>query len=170
MIEQKPMQDARADARTAWVRGGLGDPAATPVRASVDAGFRSYWRVHRHDVAGLPKSVIVMDSPPDKEDVRPWLRMRALLETAGVRVPNVLEQDADAGFLLLEDLGADTYLHVIDSDNADLLFDRAIGQLLKLQAMSPPTDLPAYDQEMLARELRLFDEWFCGRHLGMNLD
>ncbi|MGV8921774.1 MAG: aminoglycoside phosphotransferase family protein [Thermomonas sp.] len=175
MSEPEAIQDAnapdpRADARTAWTRQVLGDPDASPARASMDAGFRSYWRVQAPGAADLLKSVIVMDSPPDKEDVRPWLRIRDLLESGGVRVPSVLAQDLEAGFLLLEDLGADTYLHVIDSGNADVLFDQAITQLLKLQAITPPDDLPAYDEAMLARELRLFDEWFCGHHLGMNLD
>jgi aminoglycoside/choline kinase family phosphotransferase len=82
----------------------------------------------------------------------------------------VLAQDPARGFLLLEDLGADTYLQVIDDANADDLFDAAIAQLLKLQAIVPPADLPAYDEALLARELRLFDEWFLGRHLGMALD
>ena len=156
--------DARADARLAWTRAALGDAGAGLERASMDAGFRSYWRS-----TGTP-SRIVMDSPPDKEDVRPWLRIRDLLETGGVRVPKVLARDVDAGFLLLEDLGANTYLHVIDAGNADALFDDAVSQLLKLQAIPPPEDLPAYDEALLARELRLFDEWFCGRHLGMALD
>lgn len=156
--------DARADARLAWARAVLGDSDAGLERASMDAGFRSYWRS-----SGAP-SRIVMDSPPDKEDVRPWLRIRDLLETGGVRVPRVLARDVDTGFLLLEDLGANTYLHVIDADNADALFDDAVSQLLKLQAIAPADDIPAYDEALLARELRLFDEWFCGRHLGMTLD
>ena len=156
--------DARADARLAWARAALGDTGAGLQRASMDAGFRSYWRSD-----GLP-SRIVMDSPPDKEDVRPWLRIRDLLETGGVRVPRVLARDVEAGFLLLEDLGANTYLQAIDASNADALFDAAISQLLKLQAIAPPDELPAYDEALLARELRLFDEWFCGRHLGMTLD
>ena len=96
--------------------------------------------------------------------------MRDLLEAGGVRVPRVLAQDVDAGFLLLEDLGADTYLHVINGDNADALFDDAVTQLLKIQAIAPPADQPAFDEELLARELRLFDEWFCGHHLGLALD
>ena len=156
--------DARADARLAWARMALADVDATLERASTDAGFRSYWR------SGGASSRIVMDSPPGKEDVRPWLRIRDLLETGGVRVPNVLARDVGAGFLLLEDLGANTYLQVIDEANADALFDAAVSQLLKLQAIAPPNDLPAYDEALLVRELRLFDEWFCGRHLGMNLD
>ncbi len=156
--------EIRGAARLAWARGALGDPAAELDRASMDAGFRSYWRSN-----GQP-SRIVMDSPPDKEDVRPWLRLRDLLESGGVRVPRVLAQDADAGFLLLEDLGTQTYLHVIDAGNADELFDGAITELLKLQAIAPPAGLAAYDEALLARELRLFDEWFLGRELGLDLD
>ncbi|MBP8614948.1 MAG: phosphotransferase [Thermomonas sp.] len=163
-MSQPEPSDPRAEARTAWTRAILRDPGAIPVRASMDAGFRSYWRV-----AGADGSRIVMDSPPDKEDVRPWLRIRDVLEAGGVRVPQVLARDVDAGFLLLEDLGADTYLHVIDATNADALFDAAVSQLLKLQAITPPADLPAYDEALLARELRLFDEWFCGTHLGLSL-
>jgi aminoglycoside/choline kinase family phosphotransferase len=157
--------DPRVAARTAWTRSALGDDNAEPVRASMDAGFRSYWRVQS---AG--GSRIVMDSPPDKEDVRPWLHVRDLLEAGGVRVPRVLARDVEAGFLLLEDLGTETYLHVINGGNADALFDAAVTQLLRIQAIAPPADLPAYDEALLERELRLFDEWFCGRHLGMPLD
>jgi aminoglycoside/choline kinase family phosphotransferase len=156
--------DLRSRARLEWARQALADPSAELTRASVDAGFRSYWRS-----SGEP-SRIVMDSPPDKEDVRPWLRMRELLERGGVRVPRVLAQDVDAGFLLLEDLGRDTYLHVIEAGNADALFDDAVGQLLKLQAIAPSDDMPRYDEALLLRELRLFDEWFLGRHLGLLLD
>jgi aminoglycoside/choline kinase family phosphotransferase len=156
---------ARASERLSWAREALADPALDLVRASTDAGFRSYWRTPGHD-----PSRIVMDSPPDKEDVRPWLRIRSLLEAGGVRVPQVLAQDLARGFLLLEDLGADTFLQVIDDANADDLFDAAVTQLLKLQAIATPADLPAYDEALLARELRLFDEWFLGRHLGMALD
>jgi aminoglycoside/choline kinase family phosphotransferase len=156
---------ARASERLSWAREALADPVLGLVRASTDAGFRSYWRTPGHQ-----PSRIVMDSPPDKEDVRPWLRIRSLLEAGGVRVPQVLAQDLARGFLLLEDLGADTFLQVIDDANADDLFDAAIAQLLKLQAIAPPADLPAYDEALLARELRLFDEWFLGRHLAMALD
>lgn len=157
--------DPRAEARLAWARSATGDSDLGLVRASMDAGFRSYWRT-----TGDMPTRIVMDSPPDKEDVRPWLRIRALLQDGGVRVPQVLAEDADAGFLLLEDLGADTYLHVIHADNADALFDDAVTQLLRLQAIPAPADLPAYDEALLLRELRLFDEWFCGHHLALVLD
>jgi aminoglycoside/choline kinase family phosphotransferase len=161
---------ARDDARLDWARTTLADATITLQRASTDAGFRSYWRTCGQASAPAAASMIVMDSPPDKEDVRPWLRIRDLLESGGVRVPHVLARDIDNGFLLLEDLGVDTYLQVIDDANADAMFDAAVTQLLKLQAIAPPADLPAYDEALLSRELRLFDEWFLGRHLGVTLD
>ena len=160
------LPSVRDDARLAWTRATLDDAAASLQRASTDAGFRSYWRTS----ARARASTIVMDSPPDKEDVRPWLHIHDLLERGGVRVPRVLARDVDAGFLLLEDLGTNTYLQVIDAGNADAMFDAAVTQLLKLQAIAPPTGLPDYDEALLARELRLFDEWFLGRHLGVTLD
>lgn len=155
----------RSSARLAFARHALANADANLTRASTDAGFRSYWRS-----TGVDPSHIVMDSPPDKEDVRPWLAMRDVLEAAGVRVPQVLARDVDNGFLLLEDLGGDTLLQVINADNADGYFDAAISQLLKLQATPVPAHLPAYDEAMLLRELRLFDEWFCGTHLGLRLE
>jgi aminoglycoside/choline kinase family phosphotransferase len=108
-----------------------------------------------------------MDSPPDKEDVKPWLRIRAMLEDAGVRVPQVACEDDAQGFLLMEDLGPDTYLAVLHADNADALFDDAIGQLLRIQAVPVPDDFPKYDEALLMREVRLFDEWFLGKHLAI---
>ena len=155
----------RADHRLAWTRAALGAEAIQLERASMDAGFRSYWRT-----VGADPSRIVMDSPPDKEDVRPWLRIRDLLAAGGVRVPAVLARDVTHGFLLLEDLGARTLLQAVDAGNADAWFEAALDELLKLQAIAPPSELPAYDEPLLARELRLFDEWFLGRHLGLALD
>jgi len=154
----------RAEARLAFARAALGDAAATLQRASVDAGFRSYWRS-----SGEPTR-IVMDAPPGKEDVRPWLTIRDLLEAGGVRVPRVLERDVDAGFLLLEDLGARTLLQVIDESNATHWFEAAFDQLLPLQKIAPPAGFPRYDEALLTRELALFDDWLLGTHLGHALD
>ena len=79
----------RGAQRLEWARGALGDPYAQLERASMDAGFRSYWRS-----LGDGPGRIVMDSPPGLEDVRPWLAMRGLLADGGVRVPEVLAQGA----------------------------------------------------------------------------
>ncbi len=156
---------SRARARLDWARTATGDAALELQRASTDAGFRSYWR---GDTDG--GSRIVMDSPPGLEDVRPWLRVRELLERGGVRVPRVLARDVEAGFLLLEDLGQATCLQAMQDGDAEALFDAALVQLLKLQAIACPPDLPDYDEALLRRELALFDDWFLARHLGIELE
>lgn len=156
-------EDPRAAERLAWARTATNAPGLDLARASTDAGFRSYWRT----TGGGTASLIVMDSPPALEDVRPWLRMHALLDGGGVRVPQVLARDPEQGFLLLEDLGAETLLQAIDADSADAQFDAAIDQLLRIQVIPVPDGLPRYDEAMLLRELRLFDDWFLGRHLGV---
>lgn len=151
--------------RLAWTRTALGQDDVALQRASTDAGLRSYWRTQ-----GTAPSWIVMDSPPGQEDVRPWLRIRDLLESGGVRVPRVLARDVEAGLLLLEDLGAQTMAQQVDADSADAHYGAAIGQLLKLQAIAPPADLPVFGEALLQRDAGLFDEWFVRRHLQIELD
>ncbi|MFT4178635.1 MAG: phosphotransferase [Thermomonas sp.] len=164
MSEPAP-HDPRAAQRLDWTRAALGDAAAGLERASTDAGFRSYWRT-----TGAAPSRIVMDSPPDKEDVRPWLRVRDLLEAGGVRVPRVLARDVEAGLLLLEDLGGPTVAQVIDAANADVHMDAAIAQLIRLQSLTLPEDFPAFGEALLQRDAGLFEDWFLHRHLGITLD
>ncbi|MBM3397252.1 MAG: aminoglycoside phosphotransferase, partial [Betaproteobacteria bacterium] len=55
--------------------------------ASADASFRRYLRVDR--VQG--GSHIIMDAPPDKENSEPFVRIAALMKTAGLNAPDVLD-------------------------------------------------------------------------------
>ena len=82
--------------------------------ASADASFRRYFRVHASD--GV--TYIVMDAPPPKEDVRPFIQVAELFGASGVSVPKVVAQDVENGFLLLTDLGPTTYLSQLSHDTA----------------------------------------------------
>jgi aminoglycoside/choline kinase family phosphotransferase len=155
---------ARDALRLHWAHQALDDPQASLQRASVDAGFRSYWRTQGRGV-----DRILMDAPPQLENVAPWLRMHALLSAHGVRVPHVLAQDLENGFLLLEDLGVPTLAQVLTDANADDLLDGAISQLLLLQQIPPPADSGVFGEALLQRDAGLFEEWFLGRHLGVQL-
>ncbi|MEG2803623.1 phosphotransferase [Stenotrophomonas sp.] len=155
----------RAQQRRQWASAALNDPQLALDRASVDAGFRSYWRA-----TSIGGSHIVMDSPPGLEDVRPWLRMHDLLAPNGVRVPQVLARDVEQGFLLLEDLGGPTLARHIDADNADAWFDAAFAQLIRLQQIPVPENMGSFGEALLQRDAGLFDEWFLQRHLGLQLD
>ena len=140
-------------------------PPAELTPASSDASFRRYFRWQ----AGA-RSLILMDAPPPQENCEPFVRIAALLAGAGVHVPQVLAADLEQGFLILDDLGRQTYLEVIDEANADALFTDAIDALLAQQLLPMDADLPHYDEALLRRELQLFPEWYVQRHLGREFD
>ncbi|MEX6501837.1 aminoglycoside phosphotransferase family protein [Pseudomonas zhanjiangensis] len=139
-------------------------PAATLTPASSDASFRRYFRWQ-----GGERSLILMDAPPPQEDCGPFVKVAGLLARAGVNVPQILAADLERGFLLLSDLGRQTFLDVIDAGNADRLFADALQALLAFQRLPMDAPLPSYDQALLRRELQLFPEWYLQRHLGMEL-
>jgi hypothetical protein len=85
-------------------------------------------------------------------------------------VRKIYAEDLPRGFLLLNDLGNQTYLDVIDEHNADALFEDALQALLALQQLPMEAPLPCYDVALLRRELELFPEWYIGRELGVTLN
>jgi hypothetical protein len=146
------------------VRGWGEVPLGSLTPASSDASFRRYFRWQ-----GDGRSLILMDAPPPQEDCRPFVKVAERLAAAGVNVPQILAQDLERGFLLLSDLGHQTYLDVIDAQNADRLFDDAVQALLAFQRLPMDAPLPSYDDALLRRELQLFPEWYVRRHLGVEL-
>ncbi len=135
-------------------------PPASLSPASSDASFRRYFRWQAGE-----RTFIVMDAPPPQEDCRPFVRMAELLAEAGVHVPQVLLADLPRGFLLLTDLGRQTYLDVISADNADALFEDALQALVAFQRLPRPAEFAEYDRALLARELQLFPDWYVAREL-----
>ena len=143
-----------------WLAGLWPGRSFALAPASADASFRRYFRATLDD--GTTR--IIMDAPPANEDCRPWLHVQQLFQAAGVHVPEVLARDLERGFLLLSDLGAKTYLQVLDADNAAPLYADAIAALVRIQQASRPGVLPEYDATLLRRELDLFPEWFLAQH------
>ncbi len=150
----------RLAALAQFAQAHLGPLDDSPVAASADASFRSYWRVHQGQ-----RSWVVMNAPPDKEDVAPFLDIAARLRRAGLNAPEVLAQDLDQGFLLLSDLGTRTYLPELDEARAGSLYGDALDALLAMQTRVDSSGLPAYDSARLRTEMELFETWFLRRHL-----
>lgn len=156
--------DPRREALDQWV-GEYTGQAMSGESASSDASFRRYYRYPFGD-----RTLIAMDAPPPQEDCRPFVDIDRLLATAGLNVPELLAEDLPRGFLLLGDLGTQTYLDVIDASNADRLFSDAIDALVSLQLSPCPAGFPVYDEVLLRRELELFPEWYLQRHCGITVD
>jgi aminoglycoside/choline kinase family phosphotransferase len=156
---------SREQARLDWTRHALGDPAATLERASADASFRSYWRSRSGG-----RQHIVMDAPPDREDVGPWLDIARRLGAAGLLAPHVEAADPSQGFILMSDLGDRLYLPELTEASADALYGDAMDALLRMQRDVDASDLPPYDEARLVAEMELMPTWFLERHLGFASD
>lgn len=151
----------RATIRLAFARRALADPALTLEAASADASFRSYWRGQS---AGV--SQIVMDAPPEHEDIEPWLDIAERLRRAGLNAPEVRALDRDHGFILMSDLGSQPLLSALDDDSVEALYGAALDALFALQTQADATGLPDYDEARLVAEMELMPSWFLRRHLG----
>jgi N-acetylmuramate 1-kinase len=161
MIREKSVD--RTQQLDLWLAQVLDQPY-TLTTASADASFRRYFRVH------LPQqTLIVMDAPPPQEDCRPFVQVAERLLAAGLNVPKIIAQNLESGFLLLSDLGNDTYLSKLTPQNAKALYGDACQALINMQLASDKDALPPYDSALLMRELQLFPEWYVAKHLGKTL-
>jgi N-acetylmuramate 1-kinase len=135
---------------------GWGD--AQRGRLAGDASFRHYDRLRRGD-----EQAVLMDAPPPKEDVRPFVRIARHLARLGYSAPRLLGVDEENGLLLLEDLGDDTYTRLL-ANGADetALYALATDTLADLHAKPDaiPPGLPPYDDERLLIEACLLTDWY----------
>lgn len=155
--------DIRAKLIQDWLQDDLGLEISDFQAASSDASFRRYFRVTHSQ-----GQHIVMDAPPDLEDVTPFIKVATLLEQSQVNVPHIHQQNLAQGFLLLEDFGTQNLLDQLNPDNASELYNSALTELLKLQTntCTKTSELPHYDSDLLQRELDLFYDWFAQKLLG----
>ncbi|HEX5123545.1 MAG TPA: phosphotransferase, partial [Rhodanobacteraceae bacterium] len=83
---------SRSEALRRFAESSLATGALSIEPASADASFRSYWRV-----SGAFGTRVVMDAPPDKENIEPWLAIGARLRAAGLHAPEVFAVDRAQG-------------------------------------------------------------------------
>jgi aminoglycoside/choline kinase family phosphotransferase len=169
--------DARLSLIRSWLTRDLGWRIGRISVASADASFRRYFRVSRGDVdpaAWAPKAdtLIIMDAPPGKEDITPYLKVTSLLEQAGAHVPRIHASEAKRGFIVMEDLGDTQYLSLLKTGRGvDKLYGEALTTLANIQVrgLRAAAALEPYDRAPLERELNLMPEWFLRKHLRLEL-
>ncbi|MFA6301648.1 MAG: phosphotransferase [Legionella sp.] len=154
----------RENALNQWLVTLLPDKAYELNSLCSDASFRRYFRL-QYD--GLSR--VVMDAPPAKESLEPFIQVAQTLSQFGVPTPEILAQDQQQGFLLLGDFGDQLLLHSLTKDNADLYYKKAITTLLKIQTCST-AGLAAFDHAFMLKEMNLCNEWFFEAYLNLNLN
>ncbi len=159
MVQTEEMQQTdRARLRDTFLStAGWGDAERRLLAA--DASFRHYDRLTRRD-----GTAVLMDAPPPKEDVAPFLKVAELLAGMGLSAPGVLMSDSRNGFVLLEDLGDATFTRVLaEGGDERTLYALAIDLLVALRKRWRPEmaeSLDPYDLPALLAEARLLIDWY----------
>lgn len=131
-----------------------------------DASMRRYVRA----VAG-GRQAMVMDTPAEGENFHAFVEIAEYLYNNGYSAPSILARDMQAGFLLLEDFGDNSFTRMLAGQGNDLenaLYGAAVDLLARWHVASgnnPPL-LPLYDEELYLRETGLFADWFLPLALG----
>jgi len=116
-------------------------------------------------VNGLPYSRIAHLA----EDVRPFVAIAIALAAKGVKVPALAAGDLDAGLLLLEDLGPQTFSAALADGGAQSdMIAAAVDVLLHLRAHPLARELPLPDGS--AHRLARFDRAALEIEIGLLLD
>jgi len=149
--------DERAAARTEFL-SSQGYGAVTLDALPVDASFRRYFRL-----TGASRPMLLMDAPPPKEDVRPFIKIARHLTGLGLSAPEIHEFDEAQGFALIEDFGEATYTRLLDAGAAEgPLFLAATEALVVLHTHPQGTaiEVPPYDRAKLLDEASELPEWY----------
>lgn len=158
--------DSRLLALENWLKNDLKLNVHSIAPASSDASFRRYFRVQHSNGPH-----VVMDAPPDKENVSAFVSLDKFFEEYGMHVPHIFAENLSEGFLLLEDFGNTSLLQSLNNETVDDLYTKAMQQLFFLQNRVDPDlcQTNSYDQALLNRELDIFTEWFVQGLLGIEL-
>lgn len=141
-----------------------------------DASFRRYDRL----IAGDGARAVLMDAPPPQEDVRPFIGVDRHLVGLGLSAPRLLAADVADGFLLLEDLGDDSYTRLLAEGRGDqaTLYEAAVDVLAALRGAPAPAPVPfsrgdwaiaAYGERAFSGGPSLVVDWHAPA-LGLALD
>jgi Predicted phosphotransferase related to Ser/Thr protein kinases len=89
------LDDLRTIAMLDWLENDLLLTIVSSEPASSDASFRRYFRIK-----AIEGQFIVMDAPPEKENIEPFIRVAELLANSNVNVPTIFQQNLTEGFFV----------------------------------------------------------------------
>jgi aminoglycoside/choline kinase family phosphotransferase len=123
-----------------------------------DASFRRYFRIRKGG-----QSAVLMDAPPEHEDIGPFLKVAGHLLGRGFAPPRPLAIDRARGLLLLEDFGDDRVGPLLEREpgREREIYEAAVAILARIAGQPAPDDLPPYDAAVMEREVNLFTQWYA---------
>ncbi|MGQ3889225.1 aminoglycoside phosphotransferase family protein [Legionella sp. CNM-1927-20] len=157
---------SRQKALSDWLIQVFGSTEFSLSLLTGDASFRQYYRLN---FAG--NSHIVMDAPPEKENLKSFIEIADFFRAHGLLTPKVYAVNKLAGFALLDDFGDTSLLNQVSTNTADSLYRSAIATLLLLQQcpLESGHQFPHFDRNFMLGELNVFTQWFLDAYLKLTL-
>ena len=146
-----------------WLQLQLNHQPFTLTPLTGDASFRRYFRL-----STSIETKIVMDAPPDKESIAGFIHIHRILKNIGLLTPTVHAADLEQGFAILDDLGDQLFLNMLNTINQDGFYSSAIHTLIQMQHCSTHS-LPTFDKPHMLKEMSLFHDWFLQAYLKLTL-
>ena len=165
VLERPTQKDREALLRDFIKQSGFAEHTTEPLAG--DASFRRYVRVITPQT-----SYVVMDSPPDVEPIRPYIRVCDYLCKQGYSAPRIIALDEEMGFILLEDLGDEVFTALLDRNKKNPaklereLYDQSVRLLAEWHQepsmLKPSSSLKIgdYSFDEYMNELKLFTDWY----------
>jgi len=166
MMQHKTMEytmQLRQNELQNWLCDTLNTPLFDLTALSGDASFRRYYRLTINN-----ETRVVVDAPPEKEPLKPFVDMANLLHNAQVSTPRVEAICYEKGFAILEDFGDILFLNALTPPDSLLYYQKAIETLIQIQTADIKT-LLSFNVAHMHNELSLFHTWFIDQYLKISL-
>jgi hypothetical protein len=161
----KYTMQSREIARNNWLKHIISNNEFTLMPLAEDCSFRRYFRLQSGDI-----SRVLMDAPPEKEALLPFIYIARMLAKHGIHTPEIFKLDEIQGFALIEDLGDTLFFNARLTDKTDTLYTSAINTLCQMQTIDANTStLPVFDTAFMMGELQLFHDWFLQAYLSISI-
>ena len=134
----------------------------------VDASSRKYFRI-------LPqnkKSFVLMDDELKRNKLPEFTELSNFLIKHKIHVPKVYGSDFQKGFLLIEDLGDNTFTRLLEKEkDEEFLYNLATEALIKIAAIKEkPTCCLPLEKKRLIDDICFFVDWYIPMTKGKPLE
>ncbi|MEA2098779.1 MAG: phosphotransferase [Campylobacterota bacterium] len=119
-----------------------------------DNSFKNYFRLSLED-----DNFHLIDFSLTKDSAAEFVDITRRLLTVGVKIPEIIDQNIENQFLIVEDLGGERYSDVLDWDNFEEYYKKAIDKIIKIQK-TDVNNLSIHDKTSLHSEMNLMQKWY----------
>ena len=137
-------------------KNNISDAQIVPLKT--DASSRKYFRIFLKS----GQSVVLADDELKRNKLPEFADLAAFLKEKKVKVPEVYATDFERGFLLLEDLGDDTFTRLLNKgENEAFLYELATDALIKIAGIEEcPKGVKQLSKERLINDICFFADWY----------